>query len=160
MLLRTVARETTGDGSLDSALKLADEFYQYIGIAENDVRLLDGSGLSRRNLVTPRAAVTLLRWVAMQPWGEAYRLTLPISGDDGTLEDRMKNTAAAGRIRAKTGTLDNVNSLSGYAETLHGQKLVFSIYGNLHNLRGRRATSVADAICVAMVEELGAKKKK
>jgi D-alanyl-D-alanine carboxypeptidase/D-alanyl-D-alanine-endopeptidase (penicillin-binding protein 4) len=83
-------------------------------------------------------------------------LTLPISGDDGTLDDRMKNTAAAGRIRAKTGTLDNVNSLSGYAETLHGQKLVFSIYGNLHNLRGRRATSVADAICVAMVEELGA----
>jgi D-alanyl-D-alanine carboxypeptidase/D-alanyl-D-alanine-endopeptidase (penicillin-binding protein 4) len=156
MLLRTAARETTGDGSLDSALKLADEFYQYIGIAENDVRLLDGSGLSRRNLVTPRAAVTLLRWVAMQPWGEAYRLTLPISGDDGTLEDRMKNTAAGGRIRAKTGTLDNVNSLSGYAETLHGQKLVFSIYGNLHNLRGRRATSVADAICVAMVEELGA----
>jgi D-alanyl-D-alanine carboxypeptidase/D-alanyl-D-alanine-endopeptidase (penicillin-binding protein 4) len=160
MLLRTVAREITGDGSLDSALKLADEFYQYIGIAENDVRLLDGSGLSRRNLVTPRAAVTLLRWVAMQPWGEAYRLTLPIAGDDGTLEDRMKNTAAAGRIRAKTGTLDNVNSLSGYAETVHGQKLVFSIYGNLHNLRGRRATNIADAICVAMVEELGAKKKR
>lgn len=160
MLLRTVAREATGDGSLESALRVADEFFKYVGVADNDVRLFDGSGLSRRNLVTPRAAVTLLRWVAMQPWGEAYRLTLPVAGDDGTLEERMRNTSAAGRIRAKTGTLDNVNSLSGYAETLHGQKLVFSIYGNLHNLRGRRATSVVDALCVAMVEELGAKKKK
>lgn len=160
MLLRTVAREAVGDGSLESALRVAEEFYKYIGIAENDVRLLDGSGLSRRNLVTPRAAVTLLRWVAMQPWGEAYRRTLPVAGDDGTLEERMRNTAAAGRIRAKTGTLDNVNSLSGYAETLGGQKLVFSIYGNLHNLRGRRATSVIDAICVAMVEELGVAKKR
>ncbi len=160
MLLRTVAKEMAGDGSTESALKLAEEFYKYIGIAENDVRLLDGSGLSRRNLVTPRAAVTLLRWVAMQPWGEAYRATLPIAGEDGTLEDRMKNTSAAGRIRAKTGTLDNVNALSGYVETLHGQKLVFSIYGNLHNLRGRQATSLVDAICTAMVEELGAADKK
>jgi D-alanyl-D-alanine carboxypeptidase/D-alanyl-D-alanine-endopeptidase (penicillin-binding protein 4) len=160
MLLRTVAREATGDGSLESALRVAEEFYKYVGVAENDVRLFDGSGLSRRNLVTPRAAVTLLRWVAMQPWGEAYRRTLPVAGDDGTLEDRMKNTAAAGRIRAKTGTLDNVNSLSGYAETLGGQKLVFSIFGNLHNLRGRRATAVVDALCVAMVEELGARKNK
>jgi D-alanyl-D-alanine carboxypeptidase/D-alanyl-D-alanine-endopeptidase (penicillin-binding protein 4) len=160
MLLRTVAREATGDGSLESALRVAEEFYKYVGVAENDVRLFDGSGLSRRNLVTPRAAVTLLRWVALQPWGEAYRRTLPVAGDDGTLEDRMKNTAAAGRIRAKTGTLDNVNSLSGYAETLGGQKLVFSIYGNLHNLRGRRATTVVDALCVAMIEELGARKNK
>jgi len=160
MLLRTVAREATGDGSVASALKVAEEFYKYIGVAENDVRLFDGSGLSRRNLVTPRASVMLLRWVAMQPWGEAYRLTLPVAGDDGTLEERLRNTTAAGRIRAKTGTLDNVNSLSGYAETLAGQKLVFSIYGNLHNLRGRRATAVVDALCVAMVEELGAQKKK
>jgi len=160
MLLRTVARETAGDASLEAALKMAEEFHTYIGIAENDVRLLDGSGLSRRNLVTPRATATLLRWAAMQPWADAFRASLPVAGDDGTLEERMKGSPAAGRVRAKTGTLDNVNSLSGYAETLHGQKLIFAFYGNLHNLRGRRGTSVIDAICIAMVEELGTAKEK
>jgi len=160
MLLRTVARETAGDASLEAALKLAEEFHTYIGIAENDVRLHDGSGLSRRNLVTPRATATLLRWAAMQPWADAFRASLPVAGDDGTLEDRMKGSPAARRVRAKTGTLDNVNSLAGYAETLHGQKLIFAFYGNLHNLRGRRGTSVIDAICIAMVEELGPAKEK
>lgn len=156
MLLRTVARETAGDASIETALKVAEEFQKYIGIAEEDIRLYDGSGLSRRNLVTPRATAALLRWAAMQPWAGAFRASLPVAGDDGTLEDRMKGSPAAGRIRAKTGTLDNVNSLAGYAETVHGQKLIFSFYGNLHNLRGRRATSIMDTICVAMVEELGA----
>ena len=68
----------------------------------------------------------------------------------------MKNTSAAGRIQAKTGSLEHVNALGGYATTAHDAKLVFSIFGNNHTLRGRAATSVVDAICVAMVEELGA----
>lgn len=155
MLLRTAARETTGDGSTEAALAMAEEFQASIGIAEGDVRLHDGSGLSRRNLVTPRATATLLRWAAAQPWADAFRASLPVAGLDGTLQDRMKDTTAAGRIWAKTGTLDNVNSLAGYAETLSGRKLIFAIYGNLHNLRGRRPASVIDAVCVAMVEEIG-----
>ncbi|MGH9859594.1 MAG: D-alanyl-D-alanine carboxypeptidase/D-alanyl-D-alanine endopeptidase, partial [Candidatus Acidiferrales bacterium] len=155
MLLRTASRETTGDGGTEAALQMAEEFQESIGIAEGDVRLHDGSGLSRRNLVTPRATATLLRWAAAQPWGEAFRASLPVAGLDGTLEDRMKDTSAAGRVWAKTGTLDNVNSLAGYAETLSGRRLIFAIYGNLHNLRGRRPASVIDAVCVAMVEEIG-----
>ncbi len=155
LLLRTAAREKAGAVKTEDALKFAQDFFKSAGIEEGDVALSDGSGLSRRDLVTPQAAVKLLQYVAQQPWAETFRSTLPVAGQDGTLEDRMKNTAAAGRIWAKTGTLEHVNALSGYATTLHGAQLIFSIFGNNYLLRSRDANGVIDAICVAMIEELG-----
>ena len=156
LLLRAAAREKTSTPGMEAALKFAQEFFESAGIEGGDANFSDGSGLSRRNLVTPQAVVRLLQYVAAQPWAEVYRSTLPVAGEDGTLADRMKNTSAAGRIQAKTGSLEHVNALGGYATTAHDAKLVFSIFGNNHTLRGRAATSVVDAICVAMVEELGA----
>jgi D-alanyl-D-alanine carboxypeptidase/D-alanyl-D-alanine-endopeptidase (penicillin-binding protein 4) len=67
----------------------------------------------------------------------------------------MKGTAAAGRVLAKTGTIDHVEALSGYATSLRGERLVFSLLGNANGLRNRDATAIYDAICEAMVEELG-----
>lgn len=156
LLLRAAAREKTGDASAEAAMKYLGEFLKSVGVAESDALLFDGSGLSRRNLVTPEAVVALLQYVSRQPWAETFRSTLPIAGQDGTLADRMKGTAAEGRVWAKTGSLEHVNSLSGYATTIHGAKVVFSIFGNNHALRGNAATALSDAICVAMVEELGA----
>ncbi len=155
LLLRAAAREKAGTSTTEAALIFAEDFFKSIGIDEGDVVLFDGSGLSRRDLVTPQAEVKLLQYVAQQPWGDAFRSTLPIAGEDGTLAERMKNTPAAGRIWAKTGTLEHANALAGYATSVRGEKLVFAILGNNHNLRGNAATSVVDAICVAMVEELG-----
>jgi serine-type D-Ala-D-Ala carboxypeptidase/endopeptidase (penicillin-binding protein 4) len=96
-----------------------------------------------------------LRYAAAQPWGELYRSSLPVAGEDGTLSDRMKNTAAAARVFAKTGTIGHGNTLSGYATTVHGERLLFSILGNNNNLHAQDANKFIDAICVAMVEELG-----
>jgi D-alanyl-D-alanine carboxypeptidase/D-alanyl-D-alanine-endopeptidase (penicillin-binding protein 4) len=72
----------------------------------------------------------------------------------------MKNTPAATRIFAKTGTIGHGNTLSGYATTVHGARLVFSILGNNNNLHAQDANRVIDAICVAMVEELEAAAEK
>src|SRR6202166_892788 len=155
LLLLLAAHEKTGANNYEDALKFASDFFRRAGIADGDVVLSDGSGLSRKDLVTPRSIVQLLRYAAAQPWGELYRSTLPISGEDGTLSDRMKNTPAAGRVIAKTGTFGHVNSLSGYATTLSGAGLLFSILGNNNNLHAQDANKVIDAICVAMVEELG-----
>ncbi|MBI3484061.1 MAG: D-alanyl-D-alanine carboxypeptidase/D-alanyl-D-alanine-endopeptidase, partial [Acidobacteria bacterium] len=164
LLLRAIGREKGSAGSTAAALKVVQEFLKSIGIPEGDVSTYDGSGLSRRNLITPRATVTLLAWAAKQPWTEQFIATLPISAQDGTLSERMKDTPAAGRIHAKTGSLGNVNALSGFADTLHGTRVVFSMFGNAHNLRGAEATAVHDSLCIALVEELGApppsKKKK
>ncbi len=156
LLLRAVGRERLRDGSTEAGLRFAQELFATMGIAERDVVLYDGSGLSRHNLITPQATVKLLQWVAQQPWAASYRETLPVSGQDGTLTRRMSGTSAAGRVSAKTGTLESVNALSGYATSLHGSELIFSMFGNSHNLRGGDATAVLDALCVAMVEEFGA----
>ena len=155
LLLRVAAREKAGATTTEAALKFAQEFFKSAGIEEDDVVLYDGSGLSRRDLVTPRAEVKLLEYAARQPWGAVFRSTLPVAGDDGTLAERMKNTPAAGRIWAKTGTLEHIAALAGYATSVRGEKLVFAIFGNNHNLRSSAARRVVDKICVAMVEELG-----
>ena len=156
LLLLLAAHEKADARNYEDALKCASDFFKAAGIAEGDVALSDGSGLSRKDLVTPRAIVQLLRYAEAQPWGELYRSTLPIAGEDGTLSDRMKNTPAAARVFAKTGTIGHGNSLSGYATTVHGERLLFSILGNNNNLHAQDANKVIDAICVAMVEELGA----
>jgi D-alanyl-D-alanine carboxypeptidase/D-alanyl-D-alanine-endopeptidase (penicillin-binding protein 4) len=154
LLLLLAAHERAGARNYEDALKFASTFFGAAGIADVDVVLSDGSGLSRKDLVTPRAVVQLLRYASTQPWGELYRSTLPVAGEDGTLSDRMKNTPAEGRVFAKTGTIGHGNALSGYATTAHGAHLVFSILGNNNNLHAQDANRVIDSICVAMVEEL------
>jgi len=72
---------------------------------------------------------------------------------DGTLEDRMRNTAAAGRIHAKSGSLEHVRTRSGYAETASGRRLIFSFFGNNEPGKSHEATDVLDGLCVALADE-------
>jgi len=159
LLLLLAAHEKAGARNYEDALKVSADFYKTAGIADGDMVLSDGSGLSRKDLVTPRAVVQLLRYASAQPWGELFRSTLPVAAEDGTLSDRMKNTPAAGRVFAKTGTIGHGNALSGYATTVRGERLLFSILGNNNNLHAQDANKVIDAICLAMVEELGPAEK-
>lgn len=100
-----------------------------VGVDTLDLALRDGSGLSAYNLVTPRAVVGLLRWVRGQPWGDAYRNALAEPGEEGsTLSRRLEGLE--GRLWAKTGTISNVNSLSGYLVTDEGRTVVFSLLTN------------------------------
>jgi D-alanyl-D-alanine carboxypeptidase/D-alanyl-D-alanine-endopeptidase (penicillin-binding protein 4) len=163
LFLRKIASEKVGIGATDVGLKLEQDFLKAAGIAEGDVVLTDGSGLAGDNLVTPRAMIQLLLYASRQPWGDDFLSTLPIAGVDGTLENRMKGTAAAGMIQAKTGSLEHDHAISGYAATAHGEHLVFAIFGNNNPQKGHDAVATLDEICVAMVETLGPpppKKKK
>jgi serine-type D-Ala-D-Ala carboxypeptidase/endopeptidase (penicillin-binding protein 4) len=155
IFLREVGREKLGVGSTAAGLKVERGFLRSAGIADGEVILSDGSGLSRDDLVTPRAMVTLLRYAARQGWGRDFLSTLPIAGVDGTLQDRMRNTQASGRIEAKTGAVEHIRSLSGYATTLRGESLVFVIFCNNDPQKGPQATEAPDAIATAMVELLG-----
>ncbi len=156
LMLRVAAKEKGGADSLDDALKFAEQFRQGIGLSSEDVVLKDGSGLSRDDLATPESLVHLLAYARRQPWGADFVTTLPVAGEDGTLESRMKGTAAAGRVQAKTGQVDHVEALSGFATSLRGERLIFSIMGDDHASSGRDAAAIVDNLCVAMVEELGA----
>jgi D-alanyl-D-alanine carboxypeptidase/D-alanyl-D-alanine-endopeptidase (penicillin-binding protein 4) len=154
LFLRSVAREKAGVGSSQAGIWVEQNFLKTIGIADGDVVLSDGSGLSRDDLVTPRAVVQLLRYISQQPWGADFIASFPIAGLDGTLENRMKDTAASGRILAKTGSLEHVRAISGYATTVRGEHLIFTIFGN-NSSHGHDATAAMDTIAVAMVETLG-----
>jgi D-alanyl-D-alanine carboxypeptidase/D-alanyl-D-alanine-endopeptidase (penicillin-binding protein 4) len=155
LMLRVAAKEAAGAETLEQALKFAAQFRESIGLAPGDVLQSDGSGLSRNGLATPQSVAGVLLYAARQTWGEDFASTLPVAGEDGTMENRMKGTAAVGRVWAKTGTINSAVALSGYATSLGGQRLVFSLFGNNNAGNGRDAAAVLDAICVAMVEELG-----
>jgi serine-type D-Ala-D-Ala carboxypeptidase/endopeptidase (penicillin-binding protein 4) len=164
IFLRTVGREKFGAGSTAAGLKVERDFLKAAGISNDDVILSDGSGLARDDLVTPRAVVALLRYVASLPWGPQFLATLPVAGTDGTLQDRMKNTPAAGLIQAKTGTIEHDYGLAGYATTVRGEYLTFAIYSADNPQKPHDADRAIDAIAEAMVQTLGTsqatKKKK
>jgi D-alanyl-D-alanine carboxypeptidase/D-alanyl-D-alanine-endopeptidase (penicillin-binding protein 4) len=156
LFLRAVAHEKKGFGVTDAGLWVEQDFLKSAGIADGDVVLSDGSGLARDDLVTPRATVQVLRFDDHQPWGTDYVSTFPVAGVDGTLETRMQGTAAAGRIMAKTGGLDHVRALSGFATTAGGEHLIFSMFGNNNPQHGHDSAAAIDSIAVAMIETLGA----
>jgi D-alanyl-D-alanine carboxypeptidase/D-alanyl-D-alanine-endopeptidase (penicillin-binding protein 4) len=160
MVLRACARVATGVGSTEAGLKLERQFLEKIGIRPEEVRLEDGSGLSRYDLVTPEAVVALLRAAAGESWGAIFRDALPVAGEDGTLAERMKESPARGRIAAKTGSLDHAHALSGYATTLSGDRLIFAIFVNNEAAHGREATGPLDAIAEAIVEIGGGRRKR
>src|SRR5216684_140570 len=153
MLLRTAARQSGPWATTDDLMKIPAEFYATAGIAPGDVIQTDASGLSRHDLVTPRAIVTLLAFAQKQPWFGPYYASLPVAGVDGTLEDRMKNTPAAGRIHAKTGSVEHVRTLSGFAETASGRRVIFSFLSNNQGGKSHEAADALTGLCVAMLEE-------
>src|SRR5258708_33540548 len=82
--------------------KFPEAFYAKAGIPSGDVVQTDGAGLSRHDLVTPRAFVAVLEDAQKQAWFPAFLASLPVAGADGTLNERMKEALPAGEIRAKT----------------------------------------------------------
>ncbi len=156
LLLRAVGRERAGVGSTAAGLQVERAFLKAAGIADGDVVLSDGSGLSPGDLVTPRAMVTLLRYAAMQPWSRDFISSLPVAGVDGTLQYRMNKTPASGRIEAKTGEIEHTRALSGYATTMRGERLIFAVFYNNNPRSGAGTSAPVDAIANAMVETLGA----
>ena len=109
---------------------------------------MDGSGLSRLDLVTPSAVLKLLRYMYHSPARDSWLSILPVAAQDGTLSGRFGGSAAAGRLYAKTGTLSHVSALSGYLRRRGGAWIAFSILVN--NYGGRSAAevrAVMDRIC-------------
>ncbi|HKV39488.1 MAG TPA: D-alanyl-D-alanine carboxypeptidase/D-alanyl-D-alanine-endopeptidase [Blastocatellia bacterium] len=101
-----------------------------VGLDAGSASIVEGSGLSRQNLVTPDSVVKLLVFISRQNWAPVFMDSLPVAGLDGTLKNRMKATPAAGNLRAKTGTLLYDNALSGYLTTRVGEHFAFSIVVN------------------------------
>jgi len=152
MLLRAVALKERGQGSVSVAIQILRQQLVDWGIDPNDVQLFDGSGLSRLNMVTPRAIVKLLQIARTRPWFDAFKESLPIAGKDGTLRARFQNTPAEGRIFAKTGYIGSVVALSGYVQRADGDELVFSILVNHYSAPTRQVQACVDRFVASLVE--------
>ncbi len=127
---RAGAGRATPNNSLEQGLAAARAVFEAAGLPRAGYDFADGSGMSTYNRISPRAAVALLRWAATQPWAPLYRASLPVGGLDGTLRRRFAGTALAGKIFAKTGTLNATNALSGWMIAASGRELTFSIIAN------------------------------
>jgi D-alanyl-D-alanine carboxypeptidase/D-alanyl-D-alanine-endopeptidase (penicillin-binding protein 4) len=153
ILLRLLGREKGTAPTIDSGLEVLRGFLTRAGVPGDQYLFYDGSGLSRQNLVTPLAVVSLLMYASRQPWATAFRDTLPLAGVDGSLADRFKGTIAQGRIYGKTGSLGGVKTLSGYATTNHGDKIAFAILTNNFNTPAKKVTDAIDDIMVNVVDD-------
>ncbi len=144
-LFKTLGAVSKGQGSAAAGRAAVQETLLSWGIPAEAIVMRDGSGLSRYNYVTSGAIVTMLtRMWKNEALRGPFAATLPVAGHDGTLSARMKNTWLDAHVQAKTGTISNVRSLSGYLETKSGERVVFSIIGNHFTVPSARIDAIAE----------------
>jgi D-alanyl-D-alanine carboxypeptidase/D-alanyl-D-alanine-endopeptidase (penicillin-binding protein 4) len=151
MLLRLLGARVKAGGSLEAGHEAVEDFLRRLNVPAETWDLRDGSGLSRSDILTPHGLAVLLAAMDKHPHAAAFRDSLPVAGVDGTLEGRMRGTAAAGRVRAKTGSLRHVNALAGYATHRSGERLAFAIVLNHHAAPGTTGTAAIDDIVNVLV---------
>lgn len=133
--------------SAERGTAVVRNFLTEIGVAPDGLIQWDGSGLSRHNLVTPAALITLYSYMAKQSrYSAAWMDSLTIGGVDGTLRNRFKGARTNGNVRGKTGTIDQVSALSGYVTSAAGERFVFSIIVNGVNSGSLRVATIDEIV--------------
>ena len=144
LLLRTLGKVFRDDGSAAGGIAVVKDFLASLGANVETFKMVDGSGLSRLNMVSPMHISVLLR--AMRDNPDFYD-SLPIAGVDGTIKRRMKKTLAEGNVRAKTGYIGRARALSGYVTTLDGEECSFVMLVNNYTVPTPEANRIQDWIC-------------
>lgn len=151
VLLRTLGRSNTepGNSTADLGLRLVKAKLTGLGVNANGYRQADGSGLSRKNLLSPQTLVQTLIGMSKTPEAAIYRDSLPVGGVSGTLASRFKNYP--NQIQAKTGTLTGTIALAGYANPNQYQQLAFGILVNNHDRPASEIRSAVDEMATAFL---------
>lgn len=153
LILRALGNSTRKDMKLSSeeaGLEAVKALLRETGADTGLLVLTDGSGLSRRDLVTADASLKLLAHMERHRYAKAFRDSFPLAGSEGTLRNRMKGTAAAGNVRAKTGSLPTIAALAGYVTSAAGERLAFSILINNYSESTTARRSYIDEIAVLL----------
>ncbi len=155
MTLRALAFKIYGKpATAENGVRLVDSLITIAGMNPRNYRIVDGSGVSHYNLVSTELLNAILKYFYQQQ-PELYNTltqSFPLAGVDGTLKRRMKNTFAENNLRAKTGTVSGVSSLSGYVTTKNNHQLSFSIMIQNHVRKTYRAIYFIDQICALLAE--------
>jgi D-alanyl-D-alanine carboxypeptidase/D-alanyl-D-alanine-endopeptidase (penicillin-binding protein 4) len=147
-LLKTIGAERRGiPGSARNGMYVVNEYLSSLGIDTTALYLVDGSGVSHYNLLSADQIMKVLIGIARdRVLGPIVYASLPIAGVDGTLQSRMVGMAAQGNLRAKTGTIGGVSSLSGYVRASDGEMLAFSMVMENYVVPTRMIRRVQDTI--------------
>jgi serine-type D-Ala-D-Ala carboxypeptidase/endopeptidase (penicillin-binding protein 4) len=153
-IFKTLAYERTGHGTWDSALELEHQFLAGIGLDPARFDVHDGCGLSAFNRVAAADLVRFLRAMNTHPNGAAWRSTLAVSGDsEGSLRSRLLDSLTRGQVEAKTGTLNGVSTLAGYARAASGKTYAFAILLNGPGVTESRGHSYQDRLVRALIQK-------
>lgn len=147
---RTAAKEFSGKGNADKAADMTKQFGTKNGVAFKGAYLADGSGLSRFNLISPKQMADILAAAYNSKNRAAFMRSLAVPGERGTLQNRFKSTLAEKNLKAKTGTLTGVSSLSGYITTRDQEPLVFSLIFNGYTTPSSVVRAFQDIICLRL----------
>jgi D-alanyl-D-alanine carboxypeptidase/D-alanyl-D-alanine-endopeptidase (penicillin-binding protein 4) len=153
-LTKTMGRAQGRPGNWKDGIAVSLGYLRTLGVPMAGVTLTDGSGVSRRDRLTPRALATTLVKVKQEDWWPSFYAALPVAGDTrrmvgGTLRYRMNGTKAAENARGKTGTLTGVTALSGYVTDRDGRQYVYSMLSNYH---GSTPRPVENTFVVALAK--------
>ena len=138
--------------NLEAGIAAMNMTLTQLNVTPNSYRLVDGSGLSRHDLVSPVVLVQTLQAMTRSPYATVFRDSLAIAGESGTLRNSFRNTPIQGRLRGKTGSLNGVTTLSGYFAPAHYSPLVFSILVNQAHTAIDDATQAIDEILLLMAQ--------
>lgn len=150
-ILKTLGATINNEGSFSGGLDVIKDFLTKLGIPEDQYQLDDGSGLSKKNKLTPDTITTLLNYMYNHKYAGIFLKSLPISGTDGTLKKRLKEEPYKSRVRAKTGYVYGARTLSGYVKTLDEEVIAFSILVNEIKGGTWQAKRLQDVICRFLV---------
>lgn len=150
VLMRTIGLERTGVGTADSGIVVAGRQLAAWGIPRDGYELHDGSGMARADLISAETIVRIFEQIQSRPDFAVFYNALPIAGVDGTIAQRMRGTRAENNVRAKTGSLHWVRSLSGYVTDGDGERLIFSVLANKWTTPSSAVTATADSIAAAL----------
>jgi len=148
--LKTLGAEFKKEGSAGAGADVVEAWLGSIGVSEAQAIIYDGSGLSRHNMISPFATAALLRHMYASRHFDVFFESLPIAGVDGTLSRRMKNSPAEGRVHAKTGYVNHVRCLSGYAKDLAGNDYVFVMMMNHYSVPTSYINKLQDKIAIRL----------
>jgi D-alanyl-D-alanine carboxypeptidase/D-alanyl-D-alanine-endopeptidase (penicillin-binding protein 4) len=151
MVLKQLGKAFGRAGSWEEGVKVERRFLiDSVGIDSTQFALSDGSGLSASNLMSPLAFTQLLRFIRKHPHWDTFAAGLPQSGNTGSLRNRFRGTPLEGKVRAKTGSISRVNTLSGFVELDGGKGFVFSLQANHHTQPTRAILAQIDSVVVDM----------
>lgn len=152
-LQKTLGHEFGEEGSSREGRKVQMALYDSLGMNTKNLQLRDGSGLSRHNLVSPNTSTSLLQMMWDHKYRSYYIESFPLSGVTGTIRKRTLGSSAEGNVRAKTGYIGYVRSLSGYTWTRSGEPLIFSIMVNHYTIPTSQVNKLQDRI-VAVLSDM------